>query len=496
MKDTPAPEDLIHKLKSLNVPGIPPIQSCMQNEAGLIIQLDRPAVFQRILTDFSSYLRPAPLHTESGQSTVILNCASLHTCHSLDTFKLSHLRAALVADHVAEVLRLRGVQVHLIPAVHCKEVSQFLHQLGVFWPSVCEAPDVVGAVSSFKQHLKECEHECNRDADPHPLHNELPPHTLFNLHLKTFAKRNNLCQEGYDPNMDTFLVREEDLKHVAVLQKCVQDSLEELACCTVLHVVNCEDEFHQQKLDLLWKILDPAAGVIKQKHLICGPVKVLNPSSPISCSHYFQLRQSQMQEASVMKYGERVKGNGWEEIINCLTSAAIKFEMLSTAHRAQVTLDLVDTNITTKGTKSGAFVMYNCARLATMFESYNSSVHQGLYPEFPPAGELNCTTLREEGEWLLLFNYIMPFPEVLAQSAQISLTSPGIRVTANTDAVCKFLINFSMDFSSYYNRVHILGEPLPHLFGQMFARLQLMKAVRGVLHSALDTLHIRPLTQI
>lgn len=39
-------------------------------------------------------------------------------------------------------------------------------------------------------------------------------------------------------------------------------------------------------------------------------------------------------------------------------------------------------------------------------------------------------------------------------------------------------------------------EPRPHLFSQMFARLQLMRAVREVFHSALATFHLPPLSQI
>ncbi|OCT85860.1 DALR anticodon-binding domain-containing protein 3 [Xenopus laevis] len=492
--DGEVPGDLLNKLKSLNSPGIPPIHSSLQNDAGLVIQLDRPAVFQRVLTDYSPYLRPTPSDLPNGQSVVILNCSPLHSCRNLDSLRLSHLRAVLITDHLAELLRLRGVKVQLTPALHSHDVISFLHHLGVSWPSVSEAPSVGKAVSAFQQSLKQCTYVKHKDGEQQELQDEAPARVLFNMHLRPFIEEQHLSQQGYDPNLDAFLVSEEDLEHVAWLQTCVQECQEEAAHCTVLHVVSCEDEFHQQKLDLLWRILDP--GATTQKHLICGPVKVLNPLSPVSSAQYFQIRKSQMQEASVMKYGDRVQGSRWEEIIMGLASAAIKFEMMSTAHRSQVTLDLEDTNITTKGTKSGAFVMYNCARLATMFESYSSAVRKALYPEFPPAGDLNYSTLREEGEWLLLFNYILTFPEVLSQSAQISLSSPGIRVTANTEAVCKFLVNLSMDFSSYYNRVHILGEPLSHLFGQMFSRLQLMKAIESVLHSALETLHLLPLNQI
>ncbi|CAJ0962356.1 unnamed protein product [Ranitomeya imitator] len=502
--DGEVPADLVQTLMSLAAPGLPPVKTCLQSEAGLIVQLDRPAVFRRVLQDFSPYLQPLP-SVDDGQDIVILNCAPLHGCRSLDTLRLSHLRAVLVADHLAKVLTLKGKQVSLVPARLCKEVDEFLSHLGISWPRSGDAASLEDTVSSFKDFL--------RDYIQDSRHVDSAPGVLCVL-LKTFAEKHNICLRGYDPNLDFFTVDEGDLEHVARLQRSVLEAV--MSPGMVLHIVSSEEEFHQQKLDLLWRLIVPSNGDVTQKHLICGPVKALNSATPIGCSQYFQLRKSQMLEASVMKYGERVQGcklcifplcESWEEIINSLTSAAIKFELMATPHRSRVTLNLEEANITTKGTKSGAFVMYNCARLATMFDSYKGAVSQGTvsvsylwaagtYPEFPPAADLNYSSLREQGEWLLLFNYVMMFPEVLSQSAQMSASSPGIRVTANTESVCKFLVRLSMDFSCYYNRVHILGEPLPHLFSQMFARLQLMKAVQSVLHSALKTLHILPLTQI
>nr|XP_009509431.1 PREDICTED: DALR anticodon-binding domain-containing protein 3 [Phalacrocorax carbo] len=320
----------------------------------------------------------------------------------------------------------------------------------------------------------------------------LPEDVISKVHLKSFVQQQGLV--GYDPNLDVLLVTEGKLRSLAELQQAVQQCTG--SCCSIVHVVSCEEEFQQQQLDLLWRILDPGAHTALQKHLVCGPVKVTNPSSPIGADQYFQLRKRQMYEASVMKYGELAQDEAWTEVIDTLTVAAIRFEMLSTAHRSQITLDLEDSSISTKGTKSGAFVMYNCARLATLFDTYQRAVEQGTYPPLPPVSELNFSCLREEGEWLLLFNYLLPFPEVLQQAAVLPAPTKGIRITANTETVCKFLIQLSMDFSSYYNRVHVLGEPFPHLFDQMFARLQLLGAVRDVFHSALATLHLPPLNQI
>ncbi|NXA18500.1 DALD3 protein, partial [Ibidorhyncha struthersii] len=403
------------------------------------------------------------------------------------------------------------VSVCLVPALTEEGSREVLRQLHIDWPSISGSSALPDAISALKQALGRF--SCATACEQAPGTATLPEDVICKVHLKSFVEQQGLV--GYDPNLDVLLVTEGKLRSLAELQQAVlqctvsnpvvlpayhfRDLISFFSqgqCCSIVHVVSCEEEFQQQQLDLLWRILDAGAYTALQKHLVCGPVKVTNPSSPIGADQYFQLRKRQMYEASVMKYGELAQDEAWTEVIDTLTVAAIRFEMLSTAHRSQITLDLGDSSISTKGTKSGAFVMYNCARLATLFDTYQRAVERGTYPPLPPASELNFSCLREEGEWLLLFNYLLPFPEVLQQAAQLSPPSKGIRITANTETVCKFLIQLSMDFSSYYNRVHILGEPFPHLFDQMFARLQLLGAVRDTFHNALATLHLPPLSQI
>ncbi|NWU63560.1 DALD3 protein, partial [Pterocles burchelli] len=400
------------------------------------------------------------------------------------------------------------VCVRLVPALAEAGGCPVLRQLRIDWPCGSGGSALSDAVSSLKQALGRCPYAAAWEQGPGEA--ALPQDAVCAVSLKSFVEQQGLV--GYDPNLDVLLVTEGKLWVLAELQQAVlqctvripavcrpltsQTPFPSESCCSIVHVVSCEEEFQQQQLDLLWRILDPGTHTALQKHLVCGPVKVTNPSSPIGADQYFQLRKRQMYEASVMKYGELAQDEAWTEVIDTLTAAAIRFEMLSTAHRSQITLDLEDSSISTKGTKSGAFVMYNCARLATLFDTYQRAVERGTYPPLPPPSELNFSCLREEGEWLLLFNYLLPFPEVLQQAAQLPPPSKGIRITANTETVCKFLIQLSMDFSSYYNRVHILGEPFPHLFDQMFARLRLLGAVRDMFHSALATLHLPPLSQI
>ncbi|XP_077181046.1 DALR anticodon-binding domain-containing protein 3 isoform X2 [Paroedura picta] len=454
------------------------------------MQLDRPVVFAEILEAIPLYARPpqiAPGHS------IVLNCVPLHGCKGLGSLSLSHLRAILVTDHLAGVLQAQGVDVHLVPALADEETRRFLHQLRIEWPSGLETSPSSEDLLAMKDALHQCSHATFAETDQEGA--------VCKLHLKDFLgeqRQKEESLEGYDLNLDVFLVTEEKLLHVAELQRAALRcaAFAPGRCYSIVHVVSHEEAFQQQKVDLLWRLITPRAPPAPQKHLVCGPVKIPATASPVTILQYFQLRHSQLYEASVLKYGDLSQDEAWTETISVLTSAAIRFEMLSTAHQNQILLDLEEAGISTKGTKSGAFVMYNCARLATLFETYQREAEQGVYPAFPLPLELDYSSLREEGEWLLLFNSILPFQEVLSQVIQLPISSSGIRITASPEAVCKFLIQLSMDFSSYYNRVHILGEPRPHLFGQMFARLQLMRAVREVFHSALMTLHLPPLNQI
>ncbi|TRZ21933.1 hypothetical protein HGM15179_005222 [Zosterops borbonicus] len=467
------PPEAVSAVSSLRGPAVLPLRVCRQTPAGLAVQVRRPEAFRRLLGPL-----PGPAPTAAGARTgcVVLHCPALRSPGAL---RPRHLRSVLLADHLAQLLRAQGVDVRLVPALSEERRWDVLRQLRICWPS--GGSSLTEAVSALKAALGRC--SCAAGV-------------ICKVHLKSFVEQQGLL--GYDPNLDVLLVTEGTLQSLAELQEAVLQcpAKGQSSCCSIVHVVNCEEEFQQQQLDVLWRILDPGAHTALQKHLVCGPVKVTNPSSPIGADQYFQLRKRQMYEASVIKYGELAQDEAWTEVIDTLTVAAIRFEMLSTAHRSQITLDLENNSISTKGTKSGAFVMYNCARLATLFNTFQRAVEQGTYPPLPPASELNFSCLREEGEWLLLFNYLLPFPEVLQQAAQLPPPSKGIRITANTETVCKFLIQLSMDFSSYYNRVHVLGEPFPHLFDQMFARLQLLEAVRDVFHSALATLHLPPLSQI
>uniref|UniRef100_A0A8C0W2V0 DALR anticodon binding domain-containing protein n=3 Tax=Castor canadensis TaxID=51338 RepID=A0A8C0W2V0_CASCN len=490
-RDGQVPEHVFRAVACLQGPGVAPVLRCEPTPSGLSLQLQRTAVFERVLGAVTSYATPAK--PASSGPRMLLHCPALHC--SPGALRLSQLRAVLVADHLARALCAHGVCVRLVPPVWDPHMQTFLEKLRVDWPTALERTSTETLRSRVLTELT-------------PVHDgeTLPPGVLGRLCLKELMEELGRGT-GYDPNVDNCLVTEDLLSVLAELQEAVRhwregsysglaDTPDAVAdSCMVVHVVSCEEEFQQQKLDLLWWKVDDQAP-LSQKHLVCGPVKIAGALSTLmTAPEYYKLRHAQMCKASALKHGgDLIQDPIWTEIFGVLSAATIKFEMLSTAAQSQ--LLLTDSSISTKGTKSGTFVMYNCARLATLFESYKHSMEQGLYPTFPPVNSLDFSLLHDEGEWLLLFNSVLPFLDLLSQTAVLASRASGFHITARTEMVCKFLVQLSMDFSSYYNRVHILGEPRPHLFGQMFARLQLLRAVREVLHTGLALLGLPPLSHM
>nr|XP_051708424.1 DALR anticodon-binding domain-containing protein 3 isoform X4 [Oryctolagus cuniculus] len=466
-EDGQVPEHVFRAVSGLQGPGIAPVRACALTPAGLALQLQRPVVFERVLGAVAAYASPA-----STGPRVVLHCPALRGAPG--ALRLSQLRAVLVADHLARALRAQGVCARRVPGVRDPHMLTFLQQLRVDWPAASPTPPSTGTLRSRAL----AELSPARDAGT------LPPGVLGRLSLKELVEEQGRAA-GYDPNLDSCLLTEDLLSALAELQEAVRHWPEDSppspvglgqsgACgtdgplpskaaapgagadgCVVVHVLSCEDEFQQQKLDLLWWKLDDQAP-LRQKHLVCGPVRAVGAA--MTAPEYYESRHAQVCKASALKRGgDPAQDPAWTEIAGVLSVATIKFEMLSTAPRSQLLLAPADSSISTKGTKSGIFVMYNCARLATLFESYKRSEEQGLYPPFPSVASLDFSLLQDEGEWLLLFNSVLPFPELLSQLAALAPTTPGLHLPARTETVCKFLVQLSMDFSSYYNRVHVLG---------------------------------------
>ncbi|KAG9270909.1 DALR anticodon-binding domain-containing protein 3 [Astyanax mexicanus] len=490
------PSAVLSRIRSLCGAGVLPVSGCEVTAEGLRVSVSRSEAFGGVLCGMTAYLRPAA----QRQGRVLINCPALHAKQAPPTpesLTLGQLRTVLIADHIAALLRGQGYSVSFCPALpEESDIISFLRTLGIDWPAASVSWTNEEREEEMRSVLEKCiyrEREGerwkrgSRGEEMEGVDGGMKEELKINL--KRVMEEVEL--QGYDPSLGTCTVQREALCHLAHLDRATADFPVSMA--TVLHVTSCQDEFRQQQTAMLWRATGATAT---QRLVICGPVKT--PGTQMSSAQYLQLRRAQMKEASEMKYGDQVEGQTWDDIIRVMTCATVRFELLSTVHTSPVTLDVQrEGGVSTKGPRGGVFVMYNCARLHTLFSSYEKGVEQGLYPEVPAGTELDFSALKEEGEWLLLFNYLIPFSELVDQSAQaLEAEGGGARVNLRTEQVCRFLVSLSKDFSSYYNRVHVLGEPLPHLFNQMFCRLFLLRALRELYHSALHSLNLPPIPQL
>lgn len=495
--DGQVPPAVMSRVLSLRGSGVLPVAGGEVMGEGLRVRVDRAAAFRTVLAGGAAeYLKPS----SQNQGCVVLNCPALHpkpNTPTPDSLNLGQLRTVLLADHMGALLRRQGFTVSLCPTLpKDSDINTFLRALGIDWPTAPanwtneeREEKMQAALENSPYREKETERGRRTSGGGARRAEEGEDEGALRVNLKRVFQEEGLL--GYDPSLGTSTVHRDSVSHLAQLDLSTADC--KVAMVTALHVTSCQDEFRQQQIAMLWR----ASGATHtQRHLVCGPVKT--PGSHLTAAQYLQLRRGQMKEASEMKYGDQVEGQTWDDIIKVMTSATVRFELLSTVHTSPVTLDVQkEGGVSTKGPRGGVFVMYNCARLHTLFDSYERGVEKGLYPEIPEGSQLDFSSLKEEGEWLLLFNYLIPFSELLDQSGQaLDCEGGGARVNIKTEQICKFLVSLSKDFSSYYNRVHVLGEPLPHLFNQMFCRLYLLRALRELYHSALDTLNLPPIRQL
>ncbi|XP_071204579.1 DALR anticodon-binding domain-containing protein 3-like [Salvelinus alpinus] len=491
--DGQVPPAVMVRVQSLRGTGVLPVAGGELMGEGLRVRVDRTAAFQKVLSDASVYLKPPC----QRQGCVMLNCPALHPKPNLpspDTLTLGQLRTVLLTDHLGALLRRRGFIVSCCPVLpEESDIIVFLRLLGIDWPTVPiswtndeREENILEALQNSPYREREETDGGRRESEGKNMDGD--KEEMLRVNLKRVFQEEQL--PGYDLSLGTCTVQRDSVSHLAQLDRATAGCT--VSTATAVHVTSCQYEFRQQQIAMLWRA---SGATVTRRHLVCGPMKT--PGTHLSATQYLQLRRVQMKEASEIKYGEQVEDQTWDDIIKVMTSATVRFELLSTVHTSPVTLDVQrEGSVSTKGPRGGVFVMYNCARLHTLFDSYERGVGKGLYPEIPEGSQLDFSALKEEGEWLLLFDYLIPFSELLDQTGQTLGCDGGARVNLKTEQICKFLVSLSKDFSSYCNRVHVLGEPLPHLFNQMFCRLQLLRALRELYHSALDTLHLPPIPQL
>lgn len=138
-----------------------------------------------------------------------------------------------------------------------------------------------------------------------------------------------------------------------------------------------------------------------------------------------------------------------------------------------------------------AFILYNCARLATLFKEFNKRVSQGIYSKLPEPPDIDFSQLTQPEEWELLYIHILQFPCVIRNCMKD--VAEG-RIYPN--CLVAALSSMSLCFSVYYRRVKVLVEPREHILPILHARICLLKALEQVMHNGLRLLDIQPVKQM
>ncbi|XP_060560393.1 DALR anticodon-binding domain-containing protein 3-like [Ruditapes philippinarum] len=489
----------------------------------ITVYLDRTIIFKEAIQSVMIQKERYGLKDEKRNETILLCNECLlnnKTLLNKDDISLDSLRSLMVQDHMVQLLQSQCYDVfQLVRKDTYENYRPVLSQYGTDSSSILEGAvntDSKNSVISkflmnkFIEKVEKTEGTGIEKGDSERVSEtaktDSGPRLAYEFNMREYLKDKNLNvgKTGFDKNLSVCEVFSLDspaeLLNTSVL---VSDALKEQKAQKCIHVTGQSHAFSSQKIHLILReLLDIDEKSTTQKHFVYGPVtkrQSCSDSDIHTADDLFRLRYAQLRQAAIMKYGEAVHGEGWAATLEALTAACIKFEMLSCVSRNTLKLDLSeDEDMEGSGlaTSSGSFVMYNCARLATLFKHFQEEVDSETYPPLPPISKIDFSVLREEAEWSLLFNYVCTFPDLVEQTIDNLDDCDTIYAKIHTHKVCQMLISLSRNLSSYYSRYHVLGEGRAQLLPTMYARLYLLKAVHQVMINGLALLGIQPLSQL
>lgn len=211
-----------------------------------------------------------------------------------------------------------------------------------------------------------------------------------------------------------------------------------------------------------------------------------------------RLREEQMMRLHSVKYGDMASDQS-QEMARKVAEAVIKFELLSSDTHSKIKVQVVEGESSVCGRErsfTGAFVLYNYARMATIMDRYKQLLQRGTFPSLPAIRDVDFQLLSDEAEWQLVFRFVARFPDIVQEAAALRTKRSTQHVQISVKKICLFLIEMSHLFSSYYSRVKILMSPEPHLLPLICARLHLVSALKQVASNALTLLGIEPLSEL
>eukprot|EP00794_Sanderia_malayensis_P006325 gene6325-7050_t len=265
---------------------------------------------------------------------------------------------------------------------------------------------------------------------------------------------------------------------------------------SVLHVAPTRRKWETQISSLLWRLTCNRNELLYKMMLCCfGPciTSIDSVSEKQSFAKYLSLKCAEIREAYVSRYGSEVQGDNWDQTIQSVSIACIKFDILSVPLRNKVEFKF-DTD--SNSSRESLFVLYNYSRLCTLLRNHEKEVTKGNYKALPTVNDVDFSNLKEEAEWRLFVKYVIQFPLLINSLGDSLSKTHKFHVNPTVNKVCSFLTSMARDLSSYYHQTKVLLDPRPHLFPLMNARIYLVIALKQVMLNAFELIGINPPTQM
>ncbi|XP_058127242.1 DALR anticodon-binding domain-containing protein 3-like [Anopheles ziemanni] len=241
------------------------------------------------------------------------------------------------------------------------------------------------------------------------------------------------------------------------------------------------------------RVIDEQLGdTLERQHrveILSGPVLV--SSDLVDADNYIRRRSDALQPIAQQRYGVRIHdSNELERMVASLGRSAAIVDVLQQKHSSMIDMRVPKHGASHKQnpSKKATFILYNFARLVSIFKKYRLLMEQEGYPRMPPVDEVDFGLLTDREEWNLLFVYVIGFPYALRRTL-----GDGELARIDPHYLLEFTFGLVSCLSKYYCSTRILTDNSPKLLPVMIARLHLLQAIYNILRTLLHLLDLEPI---
>ena len=278
----------------------------------------------------------------------------------------------------------------------------------------------------------------------------------------------------------------------------------------ILNIICSEQDLAQQKVSLAMAMMNPEMEG-RQYHLSYDLVKLTTGKMSGRRGRYlladdlYDDLKTVIREKMEKKYkekGEDVSKEMFDEVTHEVSTAAMKYALLSVSCMTQINFDIA--KITDFEDASAPFILYNSTRLTSVIRKFEErSAPGGPLPELCSLDDVDYTKLDDDREWALLLDFVLPFASMICDSAMPPLPKPPALPSYGMHRVCDFLNMFVRALSGYYGPAGVRILPVQSQldqgfsdFAAMHARVHACKAFKQVIDNGLRLLMIEPLERM